>query len=546
LGDVYLIANLAKLNSQLINTFQVILIIFVSSVVISYILSLRLQKNISNPILKLANTTKHIRESQTYKERIESSGIAEIDQVKEEFNSLLDQIGSRENDLKHLASHDVLTKLPNRAYFSDILIQALIRGIRKSYKHAILFVDLDRFKTINDSLGHTAGDDLLAQFSNRLLTVMRGEDLVARLGGDEFTILLQDISGHEQAVEVATRVVQTLSQPFLISGHEVVISPSIGIVVYPEHGATPEELLKNADTAMYAAKHLGGNKYAFFDKNMDIAAKDRLHIEQALRKGIEKDEFYLLFQPQINLKNEKINGFESLCRWSKNSKTLVCPDHFIPVAEETGLITVIGEQLLDKAFGQVKKWVTSGLLDGRVAINISAKQFTQSDPDLYSVITQLLAKHTLSPNYIELEITEAALMDQSGHMIDIMKKFKRLGFEFAIDDFGTGYSSLTYLSKFPIDTLKIDMSFIRNLEFSDSQRSIVKTIINLGDNLGLKVIAEGVETRAQYDILARLGCDSIQGYILSRPLDARDVDTFIVNNNYTNVAPLFQSDTKVT
>ncbi len=518
LGDVYLIANIDNLNQQLMNTFRIILIIFVSSVVISYVLSLRLQRNISDPILNLANTTKKVRESNTYNERVESSGISEIDQVKEEFNALLDQISIREEDLKHLASHDVLTKLPNRAYFSDMLIQALIRGMRKYYQHGILFVDLDRFKTINDSLGHTAGDNLLEQFSTRLITIMRGEDLVARLGGDEFTILLQEVTGREHAIDVALRVINTLRKPFLVAGHEVVISPSIGIVMYPEHGATPEELLKNADTAMYAAKNKGGNQYAFFDKNMDIAAQDRLHIEQALRKGVDNDEFYLQFQPQINLKNKKINGFESLCRWSKRGETMVGPAVFIPVAEETGLIIPIGTQLLDKAFGQIKRWVNAGLLDGRVAINISPKQFTQYDPDLYGVISELLKKHDLSPHYIELEITEAALMEQSGQMIDIMKKFKREGFEFAIDDFGTGYSSLSLLRELPIDILKIDKSFTRTLDQNIQDLTIIQAVTGLGKNLSMSVIAEGVESEKQMQILFDQHCFLQQGYHFSPPV----------------------------
>ena len=484
--------------------------------------------------------TRNIRESGNYGEHVEPSDIAEIDQVREEFNALLEQISIREEGLKHLASHDVLTKLPNRAYFTDILINALIRGMRKSHSHAILFIDLDRFKNINDSLGHTAGDTLLENLSLRLLTVMRGDDLIARLGGDEFTILLQEVTGAQEAIDIANRIIETLSTPFLISDHDVVITPSIGIVMYPDHGATPEVLLKNADTAMYSAKKQGGNRYVFFNQGMDLAAKKRLILEEDMRKGIAEDEFFLMYQPQVSIGDNNINGFESLCRWQKGEDTIVSPADFIPISEETGLIIDIGELILQQAFAQVKKWVDSGLLTGHVAINISPKQFQQPEDSLFILISELLEKHSLSPEYIQLEITEAVLMDQTGYIIDQMKKFKDLGFKFAIDDFGTGYSSLTYLSKFPIDTLKIDMSFITNLEFSASQRAIARTIIDLGENLGMDVIAEGVETHKQYEILSEMGCGSIQGYLFSRPLVASEIELLIIDNNYANVTPLFK------
>ena len=546
LGEVHLQANLAKLNQQLFNALQVIVVIFVVSLLISYLLSLRLQKNISTPILKLAKVTRDIRESGNYEEYVELSDIAEIDQVREEFNALLDQISLREEGLKHLASHDVLTKLPNRAYFTEVLVSALIRGMRKSHIHAVLFIDLDRFKNINDSLGHSAGDKLLETLSVRLLTVMRGEDLLARMGGDEFTILLQEVTHANDAREIAVRIIDVLSKPFVINDHEVVISPSIGIVMYPDHGATPEALLKNADTAMYIAKSEGGNKYTFFDQSMDVAAKKRMSIEESMRKGVAAGEFFLVYQPQISIMDKKITGFEALCRWQQDDGTFVSPVDFIPVAEETGLIIDIGEMILREAFAQVKKWVESGLLTEHVAINISPKQFNQPDPGFFQLISQLQEEYGLSSEFIELEITEAVIMNQTGYTINLMNQLKKQGFKFSVDDFGTGYSSLTYLTKFPIDTLKIDMSFIKNLEFSKSQRSIVQTIIDLGKNLSLGVIAEGVETQKQYEILSDMGCDSIQGYIFSRPLIAAEIEQLICNKNYANVTPLFKylSNTK--
>lgn len=541
LGEVFLQANLDKLNQQFLVTLKVVVLIFIFGVIISYILSMTLQKHISQPILNLAQTTRQIRQSKNYDERIEPSDITEIDQVRTEFNDLLEQVKLSEQGLKHLASHDPLTRLPNRAHFTDMLVNALMRGLRKSCQHAVLFIDLDRFKTINDSLGHSAGDMLLEKFSLKLLSTIRGDDSIARLGGDEFTILLQEVPDSRLVIEIANRIIDILKTPFQIAGHDVVVSPSIGIVMYPEHGATPEELMKNADTAMYAAKAEGGNKYVFFNNDMNIAANERLTIESDMRKGIKDDEFYLLYQPQVSVNEQKITGFEALCRWNKKGKTLVNPADFIPIAEETGLITDVGAIVLQQSFSQIKRWTDSGLFSGRVAVNISPKQFQQSDHTLFNTISELIGKYNLSPEYIELEITEAALMDQSGQMIRTMKRFKDLGFEFAIDDFGTGYSSLTYLSKFPIDTLKIDMSFISGMEFSASKQSIVKTIIDLAANLGHRVVAEGVETRAQFDILSKMGCDTVQGYLFSRPLLPEDAELFMRKINSDNIFPLFKN-----
>jgi diguanylate cyclase (GGDEF)-like protein len=540
LGDMFVQANLHKLERKLLLALQAVLIVFGFSLLVGYLVSLRLQKNISNPILALAEVTRRIRESGNYDEHVQPSDIAEIDQVREEFNALLEQISLREEGLKHLASHDVLTKLPNRAYFTDILVRALLRGVRKSQMHSILFMDLDRFKNINDSLGHTAGDQLLAQLSRRLLQVMRGDDLLARLGGDEFTILLQEVSGADEAISIANRVISALSKPFTIEGHEVVITPSIGIVMYPEHGDTPEALLKNADVAMYRAKREGGNNYVFFDESMDVEAKKRLSIEESMRKGIATNQFFLVYQPQVSIITNEITGFEALCRWRLDDGTIVSPADFIPVAEETGLIIDIGEIVLREAVSQVKSWVASGLVTQHVAVNISPKQFKEVEPGLLKKLAALLEEYELSPDYFALEITEAVIMSHANQTINLMNEFKQQGFKFAVDDFGTGYSSLTYLTKFPIDTLKIDMSFIKNLAFSKSDRAIVRTIIELGKNLDLEVIAEGVETQEQYDILSEMGCDAIQGYIFSRPLEAEELEPLLLNKNYAHVTPLFQ------
>jgi diguanylate cyclase (GGDEF)-like protein/PAS domain S-box-containing protein len=433
-----------------------------------------------------------------------------------------------EKHLKQLASFDPLTSLPNRKYFTDLLTSAILRGERKNQSHAILFLDLDRFKNINDSLGHTAGDFLLKIVANRLNDILRGNDAVARLGGDEFTILLEDISNSHRAAEVSQRIIEVLSEPFDLQGHQVVISPSIGIVLFPDHGTTHEELLKKADTAMYHAKGLGGNNYWYFTEAMNVAAHNRLELEEALRNALIRDEFILHYQPKININTGKIVGMESLVRWKRDGNHLVGPNIFIPAAEDTGLIVPIGKQIIHQAVQQTAAWVDDHLLQDKIAINISAKQFRQVD--LLDYIKSTLEEFNLSPEYLEIEITEAAVMENTDEAISTMKRIKDFGITLAMDDFGTGYSSLSYLKKFPIDALKIDMSFIKDMESSEVNKSIVKTIIDLAHTLKLEVVAEGVEQQHQADLLSEMNCDLIQGYLCSKPVESNAMTRLLENN----------------
>jgi diguanylate cyclase (GGDEF)-like protein/PAS domain S-box-containing protein len=435
-----------------------------------------------------------------------------------------------EEHLKQLASYDTLTNLPNRKYFTDILNNAISRSKRKSQTHAVLFMDLDRFKTINDSLGHSAGDTLLKMFSERLNDVLRETDVVARLGGDEFTILLEDINTSHWAAEVSQRIIEIMNEPIDLQGHQVVISPSIGIVLYPDHGESTEELLKNADTAMYHAKSLGGNNYWYFTDTMNKAAHNRLKLEEDIRTALKNEEFIIYYQPKVDIHTGDIVGMEALARWNRNGSGIVSPNEFIPIAEETGLIIPIGSQILYKAAEQISTWNKANIDRHKVAINISAKQFNQ--PDFLKQLEVTLDNFKLAADNIEIEITEAAIMENIDAAIKTMNEIKDLGITIAMDDFGTGYSSLSYLKIFPIDTLKIDMSFIRDMESSEVNKSIVKTIIDLAHTLKLNVVAEGVEHQHQTNTLLAMDCDVVQGYLYSKPVPEEEMSALL--KNHTN------------
>jgi len=421
-----------------------------------------------------------------------------------------------EDRLRHLASYDTLTKLPNRHMFVEHLHSAIAEAARSPCLHALLFLDLDRFKIINDSLGHTIGDQLLVDVALRIKTVIRDIDFVARLGGDEFTVLLRGIDEPFQAAETAERIINALSKPFNLSGHQVVTSPSIGIVLYPDDGMTPEDLIKNADLAMYQSKQHGGSECHFFNEAMTQQANVRLETETALRKAIDQQhDIVVYYQPQICLETGNVNGLEALTRWQKGGQ-LVPPNDFIPLAEETGLIVPLGDIIMRTVFQDVKRWLQDNELNHRVAINISAVQFSQRD--FIKKVDALLEETGLETQYLEFELTEASVMKNIGYALSAMAQLKERGISLALDDFGTGHSSLSYLKKFPIDILKIDKSFVDDMELADVDKHIVQSIIELSHHLNLKVVAEGVESKSQLDMLASIGCDSIQGYFYSKPL----------------------------
>lgn len=421
-----------------------------------------------------------------------------------------------EGRVHQLANHDALTGLPNRRLLADRLAQALALAHRNQKKVAVMFIDLDRFKTINDSLGHRTGDRLLQHVARRLTGVLREGDTVSRLGGDEFVVILPEVASAGDAAVVADKIMEILAPPFSIGGHELHITPSMGISLYPNDGKTVETLIRNADAAMYHAKEMGRANYQFFVPQMNVRAAERLQTENDLYRALDRDELALYFQPKIDLASGLICGTEALLRWRHPERGLVAPDNFIPLAEETGLIVPIGEWALKEACRKAKGWQALGLPPLPVAVNLSARQFRQKN--LVDKVSQVLTETGLEPGLLELEITETTLMQHTGDNLAVLDKLYALGVKFSIDDFGTGYSSLSYLKRFPVDELKIDRSFVGDIPHDSDDAAIVSAIIALARSLNLQVVAEGVETEDQLAYLARAGCHQAQGYYFSRPL----------------------------
>ena len=426
-----------------------------------------------------------------------------------------------EKRLVQLANYDSLTGLPNRTLFRDRLAHAVAQANRKNRLVALLFLDLDRFKMINDSLGHLAGDKLLQAVSGRLLANAREEDTVARLGGDEFTVILEDITNTEDATIVARKILEVMGKPFYLDGHEVFVTTSIGIAIFPLDGQGLDGLLKNADTAMYRAKEQGRNNYQFYTADMNAKAVEHLIMESSLRHALDRDEFVLHFQPQIDLHSREITGMEVLLRWNHPELGLLYPNQFMLLAEETGLIISIGEWVLNKACAQAALWQSQGLPPMRIAVNLSALQFRENN--LVATVADALDLAGLDPQHLELEITESFLMDNVDSAIAKLRALSNLGVHLAIDDFGTGYSSLSYLKKFPLNTLKIDQSFVRDISTDPDDAAIAEAIIALAQTLNLRVMAEGVETEEQINFLRTRGCDQAQGFLISHPVPAQDI-----------------------
>ena len=426
--------------------------------------------------------------------------------------------------LNHLANHDPLTGLPNRNLLHDRLAHAIAR--RREGMAAVLFLDLDRFKLINDSYGHDVGDELLKAVAARLSACLRGEDTVARLGGDEFVVLLEDLPGIDAAASIAGKIAARLAEPLSVGGRELPLAASIGIALYPRDGRVPQDLLKNADTAMYRAKEAGRGGFCFFAGEMNMHALRRLTLENELRRALDGGELEVFYQPQVAMDSGRLLGAEALVRWRHPLKGLVAPADFIPVAEETGLIVALGEQVLRAACRQIADWQRRGLPPLTVAVNLSPRQFRQAD--LVATIAGILAETGADPARLELEITEGAAMQNADEAVAALRRLRAMGVGLAIDDFGTGYSSLSYLKRFPIDKLKIDRSFVQGVPDDGDDTAIVQAIAAMAGSLKLKLLAEGVESEAQRAFLESLGCAEAQGWLFGRALPAADFErTFL-------------------
>jgi diguanylate cyclase (GGDEF)-like protein/PAS domain S-box-containing protein len=436
-----------------------------------------------------------------------------------------------EETINFQAYHDLLTKLPNRALLRDRLSLAISQAKRDDESLAVMFLDLDRFKNINDSLGHMIGDELLQQVSTRLKDCIREGDTLARFGGDEFTLMLPKLHNErEDAVKLANKISSSLKEPFNVDGHELYVSASIGIAMYPQDGTNIDSLIKHADVAMYHVKGQGKNGYQFYSNEMNIPYIEKLSLDTGIHKALDNNEFHLVYQPQINLRTGEIVGVEALLRWDHPEHGLVSPSEFIPFAEESGLIVDIGSWVLKSACAELSQWRLSGLPEIRMSINISARQLMEEY--IVSDILTILKDYDLPGSSLELEITENAIMDDMDSAIRKLKELSHEGITIAIDDFGTGYSSLSYLHKLPIQTLKIDRTFLKESRINKGDNTIIKTIVAMAKGLDLNVIAEGVETQTQLDYLREIECSEAQGFLFGKPLPPDVISQLLIQEPY--------------
>jgi diguanylate cyclase (GGDEF)-like protein/PAS domain S-box-containing protein len=438
-----------------------------------------------------------------------------------------------EETISFQAYHDLLTKLPNRALLNDRLSLAINQAKRDNDKLAVMFLDLDRFKNINDSLGHMIGDELLQQVSTRLKECIREGDTLARFGGDEFTLMLPKLTNaREDSCKLAEKITNTLKKPFYVDGHELYVSASIGVALYPQDGTNIESLIKHADVAMYHVKGQGKNGYQFYSNEMNVPYIEKLSLDTGIHKALDNNEFSLVYQPQINLRTGEIVGIEALLRWNHPEQGTIPPSEFISFAEESGLIIDIGYWVLKSACAELKRWRTAGLPEIRMSINISARQLMEAN--IVTNIIDILKIYNVPGHCLELEITENAIMDDMDSVIRKLKELSSHGITTAIDDFGTGYSSLSYLHKLPIQTLKIDRTFLKECRINKGDNTIIKTIVAMAKALELNVIAEGVETQVQLDYLRKIDCCEAQGYLFGKPLPPDIISQLLIQEPYAS------------
>jgi diguanylate cyclase (GGDEF)-like protein/PAS domain S-box-containing protein len=430
--------------------------------------------------------------------------------------------------LAHLASYDSLTGLPNRILFYQALHEAIAAARAGQWGIVVLFIALDRFKFVNDSLGPALGDELLRQFSDRLVACAHARDTVGRLGGDEFALILTMTRGRQDGIDLAGEVREALRAPFDLHGQQAALTASIGIAMYPDDAADPETLIRCADTAMVSAKEAGRGGYRFYTAAMNVQVQARIDLELALRRALDGDQFLLHYQPKMNVLTGAVSGVEALLRWERPGHGMVQPAAFIPLMEETGLIVRVGAWVIDAACRQIAAWSAAGMRGMRVAVNVSSRQFDEGD--LEAGIRAALERHQVDPHLLELELTESTLMTNTGHTVEVLGRLRELGIRIAIDDFGTGYSSLAYLKRFPVDKLKIDIAFVREITTNPDDAAIALAIINMAHSMQMEVVAEGVESPAQLAFLSRHQCDEIQGFHFSRPLAPDDLARMVLAN----------------
>ena len=546
LGSVAVYATTSELALRIVRYLTIAVAILVLSVIVALLMSTSLTQLVSAPIIHLATVARQVAAEGNYKVRVKTSSNDELGALADDFNTMLDRIDQRDVELetlvkhrtdelikvneklRHQAYHDPLTGLPNRALFDDRLSQAIVRGIRQDKQFAICYLDLDRFKTINDTLGHDVGDELLKEVSDRLLDCIRKEDAVARLGGDEFTILISNLRHPEDAAICTNAIAQRLKEPVVLAGRKLRLTASLGIAVFPEDGKDIVTLKKNADTAMYHAKEQGRDGMAFFSDQLNDKAQQRLLLETELARAIEEEQLVVHYQPQFNTKQRRLVGFEALVRWNHPEKGLISPANFIPFAEESGLVSAIDQWVLQTAcskFASLAKYSNQPL---KLAVNIAADDLHKMD--LPAIVNEVIQQNGMKPQNLELEITEGSIMKNTDASLKTLQAIKGLGVRLALDDFGTGYSSLRYLKLFPFGAVKIDRSFVRDITSDPEDADIVRVIISMAGHLNLEVIAEGVETLQQLNLLNSMNCHNVQGYYLSKPLAETDIHSSLGSN----------------
>jgi diguanylate cyclase (GGDEF)-like protein len=509
LGTLLMRLDLDGLYQGLVRAFLAVLVAATLVLLFAFLILSWLQHSIVSPLSRLAGLMHAVSDDKDYSVRSQDTGRDEIGYLSEGFNQMLEKIDAHDYRLRKIAHYDSVTALPNRHYFNQHLEDAIADARRERERVGVLFVDLDNFKVVNDTLGHNVGDMLLKTVADRITSALRGSDCVCRIGGDEFAIVLQGLPGQNEAAVVAGKVLNELAQPVWVNDSEIYIGASIGIGVFPDDAADVNALLRCADVAMYYAKSRGKNNFQLFQQDMEGKALKRLALESAMRKALEKREFVLHYQPQVDLTSGKVIAVEALIRWPRPDLGVVGPADFIPVAEESGLIVPIGDWVLRTACQQARKWLDAGT-PLRVAVNLSTRQF--ADERLVANILAITREFGLPPQMLELELTESLLMDSKETSVDKLEELKAAGFLLSVDDFGTGYSSMSYLKRFPIHALKIDRSFIQDLPHNQDDVVIAKAIISMAQSLGLAIVAEGVETPEQVHFLRDSGCKLSQGF----------------------------------
>jgi diguanylate cyclase (GGDEF)-like protein len=506
-------ASIRKMDAARKATTVVLLLSTITAIITGSVLVWLARRWILAPIVNLASVIQKVSQSRNYALRAIPRGQDEIGELVAGFNQMLVEIESRQSQLEHQAVTDELTALPNRRLLADRLAHALARAERQQSMLALLYLDLDGFKLINDTLGHSAGDFLLQEVAGRLRRRVRASDTLARIGGDEFTVVLGDLRNAAEAEVVARELLAQLETPVALKGHELTLTASMGISLYPDDALDPEQLIQHADTAMYVAKSAGKNRYKVFNVEFGDLVRERLELQNLLRGAVERGELMVHYQPEFDLATHRLRRFEALARWQHPTLGMIQPGKFIPIAEETGLINQIGLWVMEQACREAVRWQSVAEHPVQVAVNVSTLQFFRED--FVASVTEILRCTGLNPKLLQLELTESVFVPRLGNSSKIMSELRQLGISIAVDDFGTGYSTLSYLPRLPLDCLKIDRSFL--YQTSSDSRALLHSLVKLAHELKMNVIVEGVETPEQLDLIREIGCDEIQGFLFGRP-----------------------------